>query len=54
MWITQAATLPQDIDPDAVVTDKAFDADHLHQQIAQRGARAIIPPRSNRNSPVIV
>ncbi len=48
--ITQAATL-LDIDPEAVVADKAFDADPLRQNIAQRGAKAVIPPRSNRNAP---
>ena len=37
--------------PQAVVADKAFDADHLRQSIAQRGAQAVIPPRSNRNAP---
>ena len=47
--ITQAATLLQDIDPDAVLADKAFDADALRQNIAQRGAKAVIPSRSNRN-----
>ena len=49
--ITQAATLLQDIDADAVVADKAFDADELRQNLAQRGAKAVIPPRSNRNAP---
>ena len=37
--------------PQAVVADKAFDADHLRQSIAQRGPQAVIPPRSNRNAP---
>ena len=32
-------------------TDKAFDADELRENIAQHGAKAIIPPRSNRNAP---
>lgn len=50
--ITQAATLLQDIEPHAVVADKAFDADELRQNITQRGAKAVIPPRSNRNAPV--
>jgi len=49
--ITQAATLLQEIDPNAVVADKAFDADHLREHIAQLGAKAVIPPRSNRNHP---
>lgn len=49
--ITQASTLLQGIDCDAVLADKAFDADELRQNIAQRGAKAVIPPRSNRNTP---
>lgn len=49
--ITQAGALLDGIDPQAVVADKAFDANHLRQQIAQRGAKAVIPPRSNRNAP---
>ena len=49
--MTQAATLLQDINPDAVLADKAFDSDELRQNIAQRGAKAVIPPRSNRNAP---
>ena len=49
--ITQAATLLQGIDPQAIVADKAFDSDALRQNIAQRGAKAVIPPRSNRNAP---
>ncbi len=49
--ITQAATLLQDIDCEAVLADKAFDADELRQTIARRGAKAVIPPRSNRIAP---
>jgi len=49
--ITQARELLEGIDPQAVIADKAFDADHLRQHIAQRGAKAVIPPRSNRNAP---
>ena len=50
--ITQAATLLQGINPEAVLADKAFDADALRQTIAQRGAKAVIPPRAHRNAPV--
>ena len=49
--ITQAVALLQGIDPEAVVADRAFDSDALRQNIAQRGATAVIPPRSNRNAP---
>ena len=41
----------QDIDCDAVLADKAFDAIELRQNIAQRGAKAVILPRSNHNAP---
>jgi transposase len=33
---------------DALLADKAFDADWLRKQLDQRGAIAVIPPRSNR------
>jgi transposase len=49
--ITQAAHLLQGIDAQVVVADKAFDADALRHTIAQRGATAVIPPRSNRKVP---
>jgi len=49
--ITQAEALLQGIDAQAVVADKAFDSDALRQNIARRGAKVVIPPRSNRNAP---
>src|SRR5690606_23672485 len=49
--ITQAAELLQGIDAQVVVADKAFDVDALRQNIVQRGAKAVIPPRSNRKAP---
>lgn len=49
--ITQADTLLQGIDTDAVLADKAFDSDALLQTITDTGAKAVIPPRSNRNTP---
>ncbi len=33
---------------DALLADKAFDADWLRAELNQRGAAAVIPPRSNR------
>jgi len=33
---------------DAVIADKGYDADALVQRIQASGARAVIPPRSNR------
>jgi transposase len=37
--------------PKAVIADKSYDADDLVQEIHQRGAQAVIPPRSNRKQP---
>ncbi len=33
---------------DALLADKAFDADWLRKELDERGAVAVIPPRSNR------
>ena len=33
---------------DALLADKAFDADWLLQYLDQRGATAVIPPKANR------
>ena len=49
--LTQADTLLQGIDTDAVVADKAFDSDALLHTIADAGAKAVIPPRSNCSTP---
>ena len=49
--ITQADRLLTDIETDAVVADKAFDSDALVHTITESGAKAVIPPRSNRNAP---
>ena len=49
--ITHGATLLEDTNPLALLADKAFDFDELPQDIATRGAKAVIPPRANRNAP---
>jgi len=46
--MTQAQDLIEGITADAVVADTAFDADALIAVIEATGAKAIIPPRSNR------
>ena len=33
---------------DALIADKAFDADHLRKELARRQAKAVIPAKSNR------
>lgn len=35
-----------------LLADKAYDADWLRQMVAERGAWANIPPRSNRKEPI--
>jgi len=44
----QAAPLLEGLHPDAVVADKAYDADALIAHIQESGAAAVIPPRINR------
>jgi len=37
---------------DALLADKAFDADErVRDKLKEKGCMAVIPPRSNRNSP---
>ena len=36
---------------DALLADKAFDADWLLQDLDQRGVTAVIPPKANRKIP---
>jgi transposase len=40
--------LIKDIDFGALLADKAFDADWLRAELNERGALAVIPPKSNR------
>lgn len=49
--LTQAQTLIAGIRTQAVVGDKAYDADPLIEFIAQSGASAVIPSRENRRQP---
>ena len=46
--ITQAAALLQGLKPDAVLADKAYDADDLVRSIEAMNAKAVIPPRASR------
>jgi transposase len=48
---TQAETMLEDFDADYVIADKGYDTDDLRETIAERGAEAVIPPRSNRKAP---
>ena len=44
--------LIRDVRFDALLGDKAFDADWLRAELNQRGASAVIPPRSNRKQQI--
>ena len=37
--------------PKAVMADRAYDADHLHDAILEAGAEPVIPPRRHRRRP---
>jgi transposase len=46
--ITQAPALLEGLKPQAVVADKAFDAQEFIESLEKTGAQAVIPPRDNR------
>lgn len=43
------APLIEGVEFDALLADKAFDANWLLEELDGRGAAAVIPPKSNRN-----
>ena len=44
--------LIEGIEFEALLADKAFDADWLRAELDQRGATAVIPPKSNRTGAI--
>ena len=46
--VTQAQALIETIEPQAVLADKAYDADALLDCIEAKQAKAVIPPKANR------
>ena len=46
--IVGAPSLIEGLSFDAFLGDKAFDADHLRQELNQRGAKVVIPAKRNR------
>ncbi len=48
--ITQAQSLIEQIQPGAVLADKAYDADALLAYIDSKDAKAVIPPKTNRKN----
>ena len=49
--VTRSHESIEDFRPKAVIADKGYDAGHLHTDIHNAGAEAVIPPRSNRKAP---
>lgn len=46
--IALAHDLVDGFEAGATIGDKGYDADHLHEKIAQTGAEIVIPPKRNR------
>jgi transposase len=46
--VTRAEELLGEHEPNVVIADKGYDSDDLVASIRERGAKAVIPPRSNR------
>jgi len=41
-----------DINPDRLLGDKGYDSDDIRNDLANRGIEPVIPPRSNRKTPI--
>jgi putative transposase len=50
--ITKAHALIEGFEPEAIIADKGYDANHLLEAILGRGAEPVIPPKSNRRVPL--
>ena len=46
--LSQAEPLIEQADPQALLADKAYDADRLIETLTRRGVIAVIPPKANR------
>ena len=49
--VARSHELIDGFEPEAVIADKGYDADHLRGAIHEAGAEAVIPSRSNRKAP---
>jgi transposase len=49
--LTCAEALLEGADPDALLGDKAYDADSLIDTLAERSITPVIPPKANRKVP---
>ena len=50
--ITQAHDLIDGFEAQAVIADKGYDADHLREAALANDAEPVIPPKSNRRTPI--
>ena len=41
-----------DVDPDRLLGDKGYDSDEIRDDLTDRGIDPVIPPRSNRKTPI--
>jgi transposase len=41
-----------DVDPDRLLGDKGYDSDAIRDDLTERGIEPVIPPRSNRKTPI--
>ena len=48
--VNRAEELLGSHEPDCVIADKGYDSDEFIAVVRQRGAEAVIPPRSNRRT----
>lgn len=48
--VTQAEPMLENIDPDAFLADRAYDADRLIDRLTERGITPVIPPKRNRTT----
>ncbi|KXV19286.1 transposase [Acetobacter malorum] len=48
--ISQAEPMLENIDPDAFLADRAYDADRLIDRLTERGITPVIPPKRNRTT----
>ena len=46
--ITQAVPLLDQVEPEAFLADKGYDADSLVATLEERGIKSVIPPKANR------
>jgi transposase len=48
--LTCAESIIEDADPDALIGDKAYDADPFVETLTERGITPVIPPKENRKT----